>query len=179
MGAISKFEVFYSWPAFFARMTRKAVQQGARHPRVLNVRICYNRRSGLNIVPVDYVAKAMYLVCDHDHAGSSYHLANDRETPHEQYIPQMLETLGVSGVSQVDSFDYKPRLDRDDGKMLAFDDARVLAKLGSLSLFARRPMLGRCQFHARREHPGRGGVNCRFSGGLHEKSHRFCGLFRR
>src|SRR3954465_1138118 len=34
------------------------------------------------------------------------------------------------GVSQVDSFDYKPRLERDDGKTLAFDDARVLANTG-------------------------------------------------
>jgi hypothetical protein len=35
------------------------------------------------------------------------------------------------GVSHVDSFDYKPRLERDDGKMLAFDDARALANTGS------------------------------------------------
>ena len=34
------------------------------------------------------------------------------------------------GVSQVDSFDYKPRLVKDDGKMLSFDDARVLANTG-------------------------------------------------
>jgi hypothetical protein len=34
------------------------------------------------------------------------------------------------GVSHVDSFDYKPRLDRDDGKMLSFDDARVIANTG-------------------------------------------------
>jgi hypothetical protein len=32
------------------------------------------------------------------------------------------------GVSHVDSFDYKPRLDKDEGKMLEFDDARTLAK---------------------------------------------------
>ena len=32
------------------------------------------------------------------------------------------------GVSHVDSFDHKPRLDRDDGKMMDFDDARTLAK---------------------------------------------------
>lgn len=102
LGAVSKFDVFYSWPAFFARMSRKAAQQGARHPRVLNVRVCYNRRSGLNIVPVDYVAKAMYLVCDQDHPGSSYHLVNDAETPHSRYIPQLLEAIGVSGVTQVD-----------------------------------------------------------------------------
>jgi hypothetical protein len=34
------------------------------------------------------------------------------------------------GPSQVDTFDYKPRLARDDGKMLAFDDARTLANTG-------------------------------------------------
>src|ERR1700735_2060009 len=34
------------------------------------------------------------------------------------------------GVSQVDSFDYKPALDSADGKMMSFDDARVLANTG-------------------------------------------------
>jgi hypothetical protein len=34
------------------------------------------------------------------------------------------------GVSQVDSFDYKPRLIKDDGKMLDFDDLRSLAVSG-------------------------------------------------
>ncbi|GIW81069.1 MAG: sulfatase [Gemmatales bacterium] len=32
------------------------------------------------------------------------------------------------GPSHVDTFDYKPRLVRDDGKMFEFDDARTLAK---------------------------------------------------
>jgi hypothetical protein len=32
------------------------------------------------------------------------------------------------GPSHVDTFDYKPRLERDDGKMFEFDDARTLAK---------------------------------------------------
>ena len=34
------------------------------------------------------------------------------------------------GPSQVDTFDYKPRLARDDGKRLAFDDARTVANTG-------------------------------------------------
>jgi hypothetical protein len=34
------------------------------------------------------------------------------------------------GVSHVDSYDYKPRLEADDGKMLGFDDARALANTG-------------------------------------------------
>lgn len=32
------------------------------------------------------------------------------------------------GPSQVDSFDYKPRLERDDGRMMSFDDARTFAR---------------------------------------------------
>ena len=35
------------------------------------------------------------------------------------------------GVSQVDSFDYKPRLARSDGAMMPFDDARALANSGA------------------------------------------------
>jgi hypothetical protein len=35
------------------------------------------------------------------------------------------------GVSQVDSFDYKPRLEKDDGKTLSFEDARILANSGN------------------------------------------------
>jgi hypothetical protein len=36
----------------------------------------------------------------------------------------------AGGVSQVDSFDYKPSLDREDGKMRDFEDARSLARSG-------------------------------------------------
>ncbi len=34
------------------------------------------------------------------------------------------------GVSHVDSFDYKPRLEKDDGKSMSFDDARIIANTG-------------------------------------------------
>src|SRR5262245_9649314 len=34
------------------------------------------------------------------------------------------------GVSHVDSYDYKPQLDRLDGKMMTFDDARQVANTG-------------------------------------------------
>ena len=36
----------------------------------------------------------------------------------------------AGGVSHVDSFDYKPTLEREDGKMRQFDDARNLARSG-------------------------------------------------
>jgi hypothetical protein len=37
------------------------------------------------------------------------------------------------GVSHVDSYDYKPRLQKEDGKQLAFEDARELANSGARS----------------------------------------------
>lgn len=102
-GAVSKFEVFYSWTAFFFRMGRKLAEPGSPpHFCELKVRIRYNRQGGLNIVPVDYVAKVMYLVCDQEDTGTSYHLVNQLDTPHGLYIPQMLEAIGVTGVTQVD-----------------------------------------------------------------------------
>ena len=102
-GTVSKFEVFYAWTAFFFRMGRKLAEPGSPpHSCELKVRIRYDRRGGLNIVPVDYVAKVMYLVCDQEDAGTSYHLVNELDTPHELYIPQMLEAIGVTGVTQVD-----------------------------------------------------------------------------
>jgi len=36
------------------------------------------------------------------------------------------------GPSQVDTFDYKPRLEREDGEKIAFDDARTVANTGAL-----------------------------------------------
>jgi hypothetical protein len=35
------------------------------------------------------------------------------------------------GPSQVDTFDYKPRLEQDDGKQMPFDDARAIANTGA------------------------------------------------
>jgi hypothetical protein len=35
------------------------------------------------------------------------------------------------GVSHVDSFDHKPRLEKDDGRMMTFDDARAIANTGT------------------------------------------------
>jgi hypothetical protein len=35
------------------------------------------------------------------------------------------------GPSQVDTFDYKPRLDQDNGKKMPFDDARTIANTGA------------------------------------------------
>lgn len=52
-------------------------------------------------------------------------------TPH--FAPRAKRVIFLfmaGGVSQVDSFDYKPLLEREHGKMLDFNDARNLARTG-------------------------------------------------
>jgi len=53
-----------------------------------------------------------------------------KEPHHKAKAKRVIFLFMQGGVSHVDSFDHKPRLEKDDGKMLAFDDARVLANTG-------------------------------------------------
>jgi hypothetical protein len=75
-------------------------------------------------------------------------------TPHlTPWAKRVIFLFMQGGVSHVDSYDYKPRLEQDDGKLLPFDDARVLANTGKrgstqrvmkpLWKFARRGQCGR------------------------------------
>jgi hypothetical protein len=70
------------------------------------------------------------LAAERASAGSADPLAP--RPPH--FVPRAKRVIFLfmqGGVSQVDSFDYKPRLVKDDGKTLAFDDARILANSGT------------------------------------------------
>jgi hypothetical protein len=53
-----------------------------------------------------------------------------RKPHHTPKAKRVLFLFMQGGVSHVDSFDYKPLLDREDGKMMRFDDARILANTG-------------------------------------------------
>jgi len=44
---------------------------------------------------------------------------------------RMIFLFMQGGPSQVDTFDYKPRLEQDDGKQMPFDDARAIANTGT------------------------------------------------
>lgn len=53
------------------------------------------------------------------------------QTPH--FSPRAKRVIFLfmqGGPSQIDTFDYKPRLERDDGMKLPFDDARTVANTG-------------------------------------------------
>lgn len=106
LGATSKFDVFYAWGAFFLHIKLKkmdAKKDKYKEPFVLDVRACYNLKGGLNIVPVDYVAKVMYQVCIQNDPGEIYHLVNDQECPHSLYLNFMLNSFNIQGVKQVDN----------------------------------------------------------------------------
>lgn len=105
LGQIPKFDVFYAWAGFFLRYKLKFLRSPEERlttPVELKMRICYRSDSGLNIVPADYAAKVMYVVCASDAPGSHFHLVNDGETPHALYVPMMAEAVNVTGHVRVD-----------------------------------------------------------------------------
>lgn len=51
-----------------------------------------------------------------------------QKSHHRARAKRVIFIFMQGGPSHVDSFDWKPRLEKDDGKMLTFDDARTLAK---------------------------------------------------
>ena len=69
-----------------------------------------------------------------DTASPAPNTASDPLAPRPTHLPakakRVIFLFMQGGPSHVDSFDYKPLLEREDGKSLAFDDARVLANTG-------------------------------------------------
>src|SRR6516165_10011863 len=75
--------------------------------------------------------------------GASKALASDDplapKLPH--FAPRAKRVIFLfmqGGVSHVDSYDYKPFLAKNDGKMMAFDDARQIANSGQRAASSQR-----------------------------------------
>jgi len=64
-------------------------------------------------------------------AGASSNPLSPKHPHHPPRAKRIIFLFMSGGVSHVDSFDYKPRLAKDDGKMLDFADLRSLAKTGT------------------------------------------------
>jgi hypothetical protein len=59
--------------------------------------------------------------------------AQSKSGSHPHHAPRAKRVIFLfmaGGVSHVDSFDYKPRLLKDNGRVMSFDDARIVAKTG-------------------------------------------------
>lgn len=106
-GATPKFDVFYLWAAFFLRWKMKLLNGSGANvldtPLEMDLRFWGNREAGLNIVPVDYVVKAMLEICLQDAPGESFHLVGDQETLHRHYTAGILESLNITGPQFVDN----------------------------------------------------------------------------
>ncbi|NTU70007.1 NAD-dependent epimerase/dehydratase family protein [bacterium] len=109
IGYVNKFDVFYGWAAFFLALKQKVVDNRANlyEKQIdLDMRICYSHNSGLNIVPVDFVAKALYILTVEQHRGESYHLVAKNELKHREYIAAILNAVNVGGVRRVSRMPY-------------------------------------------------------------------------
>jgi thioester reductase-like protein len=102
-GAISKFDVFYAWMFFFLRCKERMFNEhDLTKTSHMKCRVNYNLNSGLNIVPADYAAKAMYRFTTGNTSCNSFHLVNASETKHNFYIPAMTNAINMEGLQQVD-----------------------------------------------------------------------------
>lgn len=85
-----KFDVFYSWPIFLNKYANKTIK---------NFRIWVDKNSGLNIVPVDFVAKAIlhaYL----NSAIKELNIVNPQQLLHTNYVGAVLASFNIN------SFEY-------------------------------------------------------------------------
>jgi hypothetical protein len=76
-------------------------------------------------------------------AGQSVSAANPLAAKKPHFTPRAKRVIFLfmqGGVSHVDSYDYKPRLEKDDGQMLDFHDARNIAKTGEVKASSQRLM---------------------------------------
>lgn len=103
-GHTNKFDVFYQWIAFFLRHKFNKRNKSIDYYSNSNIplQVCMNRTNGLNIVPVDYVAKMMYQLCIQNDDGESYHLVNSQETSHLLYLLSPLKWFNFEGTTIVE-----------------------------------------------------------------------------
>lgn len=85
-----KFDVFYSWAIFLDKYAKKSKE---------NFRIWIDKKSGLNIVPVDFVAKAV-LYAFLKPSIKELNIVNPKPILHKNYIGKVLQYFNVN------SFEY-------------------------------------------------------------------------
>lgn len=87
-----KFDVFYSWAIFLDKYSKKANE---------NFRIWIDKKSGLNIVPVDFVSKAiLYAFLNPDI--KELNIVNPKQILHKNYVGDVLESFDIDSYEYVD-----------------------------------------------------------------------------
>ena len=87
-----KYDVFYSWAIFLDKYAKKS--KG-------NFRIWIDKKSGLNIVPVDFVSKAILYAYLNPHI-NELNIVNPKQILHKNYVGDVLESFKIHSYSYVD-----------------------------------------------------------------------------
>jgi len=93
----SKFDVFYGFLSFFHSLGQKDLDP---------IRIEHNPQSGLNIVPVDYVARSVVELLDQPDI--EVNIAHSRTTPHAEWIPRAFGKIGYASFELVNAAPVEP-----------------------------------------------------------------------
>jgi nucleoside-diphosphate-sugar epimerase len=87
-----KFDVFYSWAIFLDKYATKSIE---------NFRIWIDKKSGLNIVPVDFVSKAiLYAFLNPDI--KELNIVNPKQILHKEYVGNVLESFNISSYEYIE-----------------------------------------------------------------------------
>lgn len=86
-----KFDVFYSWPLFLHRYAKKCTD---------SFRIWIDKTSGLNIVPVDFVAKTILYAYLNPEL-KEVNIVNPKPILHKEYLSKVLRSFGIENFEYV------------------------------------------------------------------------------
>jgi len=87
-----KFDVFYSWPMFLEKYSKKFENA---------FRIWIDKESGLNIVPVDFVSKAILYAVNHPEI-KELNIINPKQVLHKDYVGKVLESFKINNYEYID-----------------------------------------------------------------------------
>ncbi len=87
-----KFDVFYSWAIFLDKYAKKSID---------SFRIWIDKKSGLNIVPVDFVSKAV-LYAFSNPSIKELNIVNPKQILHKDYVGDVLESFNISSYEYIE-----------------------------------------------------------------------------
>ena len=107
LGHVNKFDVFYSWIAFFVQIKKRFLPHLDGHeiyeiPVEIPIRIQVNPQCGLNIVSADLCAKVLYSAATTEHPATSYHLVSSKNIPSLDLLHTIGEAINILGCSITD-----------------------------------------------------------------------------
>ena len=102
LGYVSKFDVFYQLFGVFY-LLKARLDGGKPNGRVtdLRLRAVFAPESSANFVPVDYLVKLLYQVCQQNPEGDSFHLVHEKNSNFQDFLAAAAQEMGIAGVHGV------------------------------------------------------------------------------